>query len=46
LRGVAVASGVTLVLDREETVRAANRLGLFLFGMEGQDGEAVGPDAA
>jgi UDP-2,3-diacylglucosamine hydrolase len=46
LRGVAVASGVTLVLDREETVSAANRLGLFLFGMEGQDGEAVGPDAA
>jgi DUF1009 family protein len=27
LRGVAVASGVTLVLDREETVRTADRLG-------------------
>jgi DUF1009 family protein len=34
LRGVAVASGVTLVLDREETVRTADRLGLFLIGVE------------
>lgn len=34
LRGVAVASGVTLVLDREETVRTADRLGLFLLGVE------------
>ena len=35
LRGVAVASGVTLVLDREETVRTADRLGLFLLGVDG-----------
>ena len=35
LRGVAVASGVTLVLDREETVRTADRLGLFLLGVQG-----------
>jgi DUF1009 family protein len=34
LRGVAVASGVTLVLDREETVRTADRLGLFLLGVD------------
>ena len=34
LRGVAVASGVTLILDREETVRIADRLGLFLLGVE------------
>jgi DUF1009 family protein len=37
LRGVAVASGVTLVLDREETVRTADRLGLFLLGVDGSD---------
>jgi DUF1009 family protein len=34
LRGIAVASGATLILDRDETVRAANRLGLFLVGVE------------
>jgi DUF1009 family protein len=34
LRGVAVASGVTLILDREETVSTADRLGLFLLGVE------------
>jgi len=34
LRGVAVASGVTLILDREETVRTADRLGLFLLGVD------------
>jgi DUF1009 family protein len=34
LRGVAVGSGVTLVLDREETVRTADRLGLFLLGVD------------
>lgn len=42
LRGVAVASGVTLVLDREETVRTADRLGLFLLGVEG---ETIRPSA-
>lgn len=34
LRGVAVGSGSTLVLDREESVRTADRLGLFLLGVE------------
>lgn len=34
LRGIAIASGATLILDREETVRAADRLGLFLVGIE------------
>jgi hypothetical protein len=34
LRGVAIATGVTLVLDQEETVRTADRLGLFLVGVE------------
>jgi UDP-2,3-diacylglucosamine hydrolase len=37
LRGVAVASGVTLVLDREQTVRTADRLGMFLFGTAAGD---------
>jgi DUF1009 family protein len=36
LRGVAVASGVTLVLDRDETVSIADRLGLFLLGVEAE----------
>jgi DUF1009 family protein len=45
LRGVAVASGVTLVLDREETVRIADRLGLFLLGVDGLDG-GIGGDGA
>jgi DUF1009 family protein len=34
LAGVAVASGVTIVLNREDTVWEANRLGLFLLGRE------------
>ena len=34
LRGIAVASGATLILDRDETVSAADRLGLFLVGVE------------
>ena len=34
LSGVAVASGLTLVLHRDETVRLADRLGLFLVGVE------------
>jgi DUF1009 family protein len=34
LCGVAVASGVTLVLDREEAVATADRLGLFLLGVD------------
>jgi DUF1009 family protein len=33
LLGVAVGEGTTLVLDRDETVRAADRLGLFLIGI-------------
>ncbi len=43
LRGVAVASGVTLVLDREETVRIADRLGLFLLGVEAGSAHADHP---
>jgi UDP-2,3-diacylglucosamine hydrolase len=35
LRGVAVGSGVTLVLDRDETIRTADRLGMFLLGVDG-----------
>jgi DUF1009 family protein len=34
LRGVAIATGVTLVLDQDETVRTADRLGLFLVGVD------------
>ena len=34
LAGIAVASGLTLVLGREATVRAADRLGLFLVGLD------------
>jgi UDP-2,3-diacylglucosamine hydrolase len=45
LRGVAVASGVTLVLDREETVRTADRLGLFLLGVDGLDEAALRSNA-
>jgi DUF1009 family protein len=35
LAGVAIASGVTILLNREETVREADRLGLFLLGRDG-----------
>jgi hypothetical protein len=34
LNGIAVASGRTLVVDREEAIRRADRLGLFLLGVE------------
>jgi UDP-2,3-diacylglucosamine hydrolase len=34
LSGVAIGSGVTLVLDQEETIETANRLGLFLVAVE------------
>ena len=34
LRGIAVGAGSTLILDRAETVEAADRLGLFLVGAE------------
>ncbi|MBV9079013.1 MAG: UDP-2,3-diacylglucosamine diphosphatase LpxI [Methylobacteriaceae bacterium] len=40
LAGIAVASGLTLVLDREETIAEADRRGLFLAGIQ------VGPDGA
>ncbi len=33
LRGIAVEAGTVLVLDREEVVAAADRLGLFLIGV-------------
>ena len=41
LRGVAVASGLTLILDREETVKTADRLGLFLVGVDAVSNSAV-----
>ncbi|TNE60082.1 MAG: DUF1009 domain-containing protein [Alphaproteobacteria bacterium] len=34
LAGVAVAAGAALILDRDQVVETANRLGLFLFGVE------------
>ncbi|HEX2727371.1 MAG TPA: UDP-2,3-diacylglucosamine diphosphatase LpxI [Beijerinckiaceae bacterium] len=34
LRGIAVVSGATLILDRDKTVRAADRLGLFVVAVE------------
>ena len=34
LRGVAIASGGSIVLNRRETVAAADRLGLFLVGVD------------
>jgi DUF1009 family protein len=34
LNGIAVASGATLIIDREEAIRLADRLGLFLLGVE------------
>ncbi|TNE36642.1 MAG: DUF1009 domain-containing protein [Alphaproteobacteria bacterium] len=36
LAGVAVAAGAALILDRDEVVETANRLGLFLFGIDGE----------
>ena len=38
LAGIAVASGLTLVLDVPETVAAADRLGLFLWGIGAGEG--------
>lgn len=34
LRGIAVGAGSTLVVDREEAIRAADRLGLFFMGLD------------
>ena len=34
LKGVAIGSGVTLILDQEETIATADRLGLFLVAVE------------
>jgi hypothetical protein len=34
LKGVAIGSGVTLILDQEETIATADRLGLFLAAVE------------
>ncbi len=38
LRGVAVGSGVTLILDQPQTLALADRLGLFLVGVAGPTG--------
>lgn len=37
LDGIAVAAGYTLVLDREGTIRTADRLGLFVMGVPAPD---------
>ena len=34
LKGVAIGCGVTLVLDQDETIATADRLGLFLVALE------------
>lgn len=34
LRGVAVGAGSTLIIDREEAIGTADRLGLFLIGLD------------
>jgi hypothetical protein len=33
LRGIAVEANATIVLDRDEVIRAADRAGLFLVGV-------------
>jgi UDP-2,3-diacylglucosamine hydrolase len=40
LSGIAIGAGSTLVLDEAQTIREANRLGLFLIGIDGSKGEA------
>jgi DUF1009 family protein len=35
LRGIAVEADATIVLDRDEVIRAADRVGLFLVGIDG-----------
>jgi DUF1009 family protein len=35
LRGIAVEADATIVLDRDEVIRAADRVGLFLVGIAG-----------
>jgi DUF1009 family protein len=43
LRGIAVAAGTTLVLDEEEVAREADRLGLFILGVERALAAAASP---
>ena len=45
LKGVAIGSGATLILDQEETIATADRLGLFLVAVE-PGRKAVEPEAA
>jgi DUF1009 family protein len=33
LRGIAIEADATIVLDRDEVIRAANRTGLFVVGV-------------
>lgn len=42
LTGIAIASGYTLVIDQRGTVAAADRLGLFLVGIDREAAEATG----
>ena len=46
LKGVAVGSGVTLILNQEETIATADRLGLFLVAVEPGHAAAAGRVAA
>lgn len=45
LDGIAVASGLTLVLNRRETATTADRLGLFVIGLD-RDAASAGPAGA
>jgi DUF1009 family protein len=38
LSGIAIAAGLTLVIERAETVRLADKHGLFLVGVPGEWG--------
>lgn len=40
LRGIAVVAGSTLVVDMQEVIRTADRLGLFVVGVDGVEGQA------
>ena len=46
LAGICVEAGAVLVLGREETVRAADEAGLFLWGRPSAAEAPLDPDAA
>lgn len=43
LRGIAVVAGSTLMVDGQEMIRAADRHGLFIVGVDGAGASAGGP---